>query len=242
MSLKVSTKQAEFEPIPENTYGAICYSVVDIGQQYNEKFKKTSAKIILIWEIVDDDLREDFGRGKSERRAISKQYTASFNEKSNLYKDIRPWLGRELGDDTFDLASLAGQPCMLTVINSKGSDGKIYANVASVSKVMKGAQLGEPENAIVIYDIDESGEEVFNALPEWIQKKIQESKSPNAQSANSVNVVVDADTGEVIETKVEKPAEVAPPPVAKPKPEPKEKAEETPIDGIAEEGTEDYPF
>jgi hypothetical protein len=196
MSLKVSTKQIEYEPIPEGTYGAICYTIADIGVQYDEKFKKANPKVVFIWEICDDDLREDFGRGKLERRAISKTYTASWATKSHLYNDIRPWYGKEVDED-IDLSEMIGKPCMLTIVNNKSSNGKIYSNVQSVSSIMKGFKLGKPENEIVVYDIDESPEETFNMLPEWIRKKIQDSKSPNAQGANSVSVKVDTESGKV---------------------------------------------
>jgi hypothetical protein len=236
MSLKVHVNSVELDPIPEDTYYGICYSVVDIGLQYNQAFKKTSAKIILTWEIVDDDLRRDFGRGKLERRSISKQYTASLNNKSNLYGDIRPWLGREPEGDTLDLSQLAGQPCMLTIVNNEGSDGKVYSNVTGVGKVMKGVDLGKPENPIIIYDIDESDEELFAALPEWIQKKIRESKNPNSRSANSIAVTVDTETGEIAEGT----------PIAKRQPEPVniyvDEDEATKIDDMPEEDDEDYPF
>ena len=102
MSLRVKVKQeVEFPPVPEGTYTAICYTIADLGMQYNDKFKKLEHKILFIWEIVDDEQRIEID-GEKKRRAISKQYTASFATKSNMYKDIRPWLGREFTQEEQD--------------------------------------------------------------------------------------------------------------------------------------------
>lgn len=201
MSLKIKMKQErDFEPVPEGTYPAICYTIADIGMQYDEKHKKSSSKVIIIWEIVDDDLRIEIN-GEMKRRAISKKYTASFNSKSNMYKDVRPWIGRDFTQEelegTFDLGCLIGKPCLISVSNDTGGDGKVYANVSSVMQLPKGVRVGEPENPIVIYDIDESSDEELEKLPEWIQKLIEKSNEANLKKANSVDVDIDPETGEV---------------------------------------------
>jgi len=201
MSLKVKVKsEAEFPPIPEGTYPAICYTIADLGQQYNEKFKKSANKILFIWELVDDDLRIDID-GEMKRRAISKQYTASFGVKSNMYKDIRPWIGREFTPEetegVFDVGSLIGTACLLSVSNETTAEGKVYSNVSAVMQLPKGIKVGKPENPIVLYDMDESPDEEIEKLPEWVQKIIQKSKNADISNANSVDVKVDLETGEV---------------------------------------------
>ena len=202
MSLKVKVKSeaVEFPPIPEGAYTAICYTIADLGEQYNDKFKKTANKVMFIWEIVDDDLRIDID-GEMKRRAISKQYTASLAQKSNMYKDIRPWIGREFTKEeqegTFDLTSLIEKGCLLNITNDKAADGKIYANVSSVMPLPKGIKVGKPENPVVIYDMDESGDEVKQKLPEWVQKIIDRSRNADISNANKTDVAFDPETGEV---------------------------------------------
>lgn len=202
MSLKIKMKQEkDFEPVPEGTYPAVCYTIADIGMQYEAKFKKSSCQVIFIWEIADDDLRIDIN-GEMKRRAISKRYTASFNPKSNLYKDVRPWIGRDFTNEelegVFDLGSLLGVPCLIGVSNDTGADGKVYANVVSVMQLPKGVKVDGPENPMVLYDIDESPEEELEKLPEWIQKMIAKSNEANIKQANSVDVDIDPETGEVV--------------------------------------------
>lgn len=202
MSLKVKVKSeaVEYPPIPEGAYTAICYTIADLGEQYNDKFKKTANKVMFIWEIVDDDLRIDID-GEMKRRAISKQYTASFAQKSNMYKDIRPWIGREFTKEeqegTFDLTSLIEKGCLLNITNDKAADGKVYANVSSVMPLPKGIKVGKPENPVVIYDMDESGDDVKQKLPEWVQKIIDRSRNADISNANKTDVAFDPETGEV---------------------------------------------
>jgi Cell division protein FtsI/penicillin-binding protein 2 len=202
MALKVKVKpDVEYTPIPEGTYTAICYTIADCGLQYSEKFKKSSHKILFIWELVDDDLRIEID-GKMKRRTISKQYTASFATKSNMYKDLRPWLGREFtqeeAEGTFDITSFISKSCLLNIINEANTDGKIYSSVASVMQLPKGIKTEQPENPIVLYDIDESSDEELKKLPEWVQERIKKAVAISPESANTADVIIDPKTGEVL--------------------------------------------
>jgi hypothetical protein len=199
MSLKVRVNP-EYAPIPEGTYPAVCYAIADCGMQRSEMYNKTSHEILFIWEIADDDLRIEVD-GQMRRRAISKQYTASFADKSNMYKDLRPWIGREFtaeeSEGAFDVGSLIGKGCMLSVVSKKGGDGKARSRVSGVAPLPKGMDPGPPENPTVVYDMDESPEEALDMLPEWARNRIAGAVRADAGAANSVDVRVDPDTGEV---------------------------------------------
>lgn len=202
MSLKIKVKkEIDFQPIPEGTYPAICYCIADLGMQYNEKFKKLSQKILFIWEIVDDEQRIEID-GEMKRRAISRQYTASFAPKSSMYKDIRPWIGREFTPEEqegfFDVGQLLGKPCLLNVIHTTTAEGKTYANVSGIMPLPKSMNVGDPENSKVLYDIDESSDNIFDMLPEWVREIIAKSKNADITNANSVPIKIDEETGEII--------------------------------------------
>ena len=50
---------SKFPPIEEGVYVATVYSVVDLGEQYSEKFEKSSRKILITWEIQDLQIEID---------------------------------------------------------------------------------------------------------------------------------------------------------------------------------------
>ena len=74
-----------YEPIPEGTYPGICYSIVDLGDQYSEKYDKVAHKCRITWEVVGETIEVD---GKEINRSISKEYTLSLSTKSNLRADL----------------------------------------------------------------------------------------------------------------------------------------------------------
>ncbi len=205
MSLKVKVKSvSDFPPVAEGTYTGICYTIADLGMQYSEKFKKTNHKILFIWELDDDEQRIEID-GEKKRRAISKQYTASFATKSNMHKDIRPWIGREFTPEekegVFDVGTLLGTACLLSIINETNAEGEVYSAISSIMQLPKGMKVGPPENPMVLYDMDESPDEELEKLPEWVQEKIKKSKNADLTAANSIDVKVDTETGEILEEK-----------------------------------------
>src|SRR5664280_1243118 len=159
--------------IPAGTHVARCYGVIDLGTQYSEKFGNSSRKVQVQWELPNELM--DDGRPL----AISKKYTLSLNEKANLRKDLESWLGRSITEkeekEGFALGSLLGAPCLLSVIHAE-SNNKTYANIAGVMSVPKGTAVPEQSNPMVSYDVENGKDAVYEKLPEWIRKVIEESK------------------------------------------------------------------
>ena len=53
MSLKIKKKSgSSVPPMEAGTYPAVCVGIVDLGEQYNEAFKKYTDKMLFIWEIL----------------------------------------------------------------------------------------------------------------------------------------------------------------------------------------------
>lgn len=179
MSLKLKKKKAaKIPPIEGGTYMAICVGVIDLGEQYNQNYKNYADKLMLLFEIPDETVEVD---GEQKPRWLSKEYTASLNEKSKLYKDLVSWRAKpfseeELGEigDGFDTSDMAGQAAMLTVIVREGKSGS-YNQIEGISPMPKGIPAPKPQSDILIFDIDDRNELVFEKLPEWIQKKIKSS-------------------------------------------------------------------
>jgi hypothetical protein len=174
-----------FDPIPEGCFTAICYSIVDLGEQYSEKFDNSSRKILITWELPDETIDID---GEIKPRAISKEYTLSLNEKSNLRKDLTAWRGKAFTEDElkgFDLKNVLNKGCQVQIIHSTKGD-RTYANVASIMSLPKGMKVNAPFNPSVFFDLDADGAiNNIGVMPEWVQDKVKKSETYKALVNNS---------------------------------------------------------
>lgn len=182
MSLTVNEGAASAIPLlPEDVYPAVCVMLVDLGEQYSEKFGKTTRKVLIGWELPGERLDD------GETRRLSNTYTASLNSKSNLRKDLVSWRGRDFTADelkAFDLRNIVGVPCMLSVIHKLGQDGQKRAVIGGVMKLPKGMAPTPPSVQPVIFDLDAPDAATQMAeLPEWIQTRIKESETWKAMAA-----------------------------------------------------------
>ena len=172
--ISASTGGSSIAPLEAGTYPAIFYGLVDIGWQYNEAYKKSSPKLIIMWEIPGETITID---GEEKSRVISQTYTVSLNEKATLRKDLTSWRGKDFTDEelkAFDIRSILNVPCLLNIIH-KESNGRTYANISGIMKLPKGVKVPRGTMEPVVFDLDTSDLDEIKDLPEWIQKKIQES-------------------------------------------------------------------
>ena len=175
MSLIINEGASTTIPLlPEDVYPAVCNMLIDLGDQYSEKFDKLSRKVLIGWELPGEVLEN------GETRRLSNTYTASLNSKGNLRKDLISWRGRDFTVEElkkFDLRNIVGAPCMLSVIHREGQNGK-YDAIGGIMKLPKGMPTPTLSNGFTILDLDEEGvEEKMEALPEWIQSRIKESET-----------------------------------------------------------------
>ena len=105
-------------------------------------------------------------------------------EKSNLIKDLQSWRGKPFSEDeikAFDITKLLGVPCMLNIIHSKvKTSGKEYTSIASISGLPKGVQCPPQINTNFEFSLENFDNTKFSSLPEWLRKKIIESKEYKA--------------------------------------------------------------
>jgi hypothetical protein len=90
-------------------------------------------KIDIRWQTAD--LMSD-GRPY----IVNKRYTLSLNEKATLRHDIESWRGKAFTEaeiEGFDVEKLIGSNCLLNVVHKQGSKGGTFANVVSVTPVMR---------------------------------------------------------------------------------------------------------
>lgn len=180
MSLIASAKQTGgFEPLEPGSYAAVCYGLIDYGDQYSERWNKWQSKIRIMWEIPGEKITID---GEERSRVVSKEYTNSLSDKANLRSDLQSWRGREFTQEelaAFDLRNIVGVPCMLSIIHTTGKDGRTYIEVNGVMKLPKGFTIEKPTLEHVVFDVDTSPLEMVEQFPDWIQSKIKSSRNYN---------------------------------------------------------------
>jgi len=187
MALIATSKGGSSRPLtPAGTHIARCVRLIDLGTQHDEFQGKPKIlqKIRIGWELPYE--RAIFSEEKGEQAfLIDKEYTLSLGEKANLRHDLEGWRGRAFTEEElagFDLTTIVGKACMITVVHKKSADGtKTYDRVTSVSSVPKDPATKKTmacppqENPTVIYDIADGQNNVFDELPAWIQDKIKDS-------------------------------------------------------------------
>lgn len=168
-----------YTPVEAGTYAARCYSMVHIGTvtENIQGKDKTLNKVRISWELPTE--LKEFKEGEGEKPyVISKDFTLSLNEKATLRKFLDSWRGKGFTEDeakSFDITKLLGVACMLSVTHKTSGAGKTYAEISSVSPVMKGLSVPAQINPSFELNYDNFNFEAFNTLPEFIRKKMEES-------------------------------------------------------------------
>lgn len=169
---------SNYEPIAAGTYIARCYSMVHIGtvkETYMGEEKNVN-KVRLTFELPTElkVFKEENGE---QPQVISKEFTLSLAEKSNLRAFLNSWRGKALTDDeckSFDITVLAGKACTLSIIHKTSkTSGKTYADIASIGGVMKGMEVPELINPLVIFSVANFNQTVWDSFPEFIKDKIK---------------------------------------------------------------------
>jgi|TARA_R100000750_G_scaffold59965_1_gene48941 hypothetical protein len=170
---KGSEKSSSFPSVSVGVHKARCIKVIDLGTQKNEYEGNITWKrqVLVIWETPNQT------NETSEPLTISKFYTLSLHEKSNLGIDLTSWRGRAFSETEkkgFDIANLIGQPCTLNVIQGNKNN-----KIGSVMPLAKGDKIAEQYHTNVIFDLKDfqnGKKEVFNQLPEGIRNIILRSR------------------------------------------------------------------
>lgn len=173
MALVVSNTDKDFEIAPEGSFPAVCYMIVDLGTQHNQAFDIYQRKVLIGFELIDENMKD--GRPF----VISGKYTFSLSKKSTLRKLLESWRNKAFTEDElkgFDLSKLLDKACMINVVHKQVED-KTYANISAIMSLPKGMQISSPKNPTIIYEM--GNQEVYEKLPEWIQKQIMKSEEMN---------------------------------------------------------------
>tara|TARA_S200002703_G_C3698060_1_gene214354 strand:- start:52 stop:648 length:597 start_codon:yes stop_codon:yes gene_type:complete len=172
-TIVATTGASEYPKVPTGVHNARCVRVIDLGTQRNDYGGNITFKrqVLIIWEIPDQ-------MSNDQPMTISKFYTLSLHEKSNLGMDLTSWRGRpftEQEKEGFDITKLIGVPCQINVMHNDSGKEK----VSSVMPLGKDTQIHEQYHESISFSIDDfqkGQREQFNKLSEGIRKMILRSK------------------------------------------------------------------
>jgi hypothetical protein len=196
MSIIATTSSSDkFVGVSTGVHKARCVRMIDLGTQRSEYQGEVSWKrqILVSWEVPSEL------SNSGEPLLISKFYTLSLHEKSNLGKDLTAWRGRaftELEKQQFDITALLGVPCMLNVVEGRNGNTK----VGSVMPLPKNDTLEPQFHESLQFSIDdfENGtNEAFMALSEGIRNIILRSKELENMNTDLGDENNGADIGDV---------------------------------------------
>lgn len=158
--------------VEPGVYFAVCIGVIDLGEQYSEKFKNYSNRVQFVWELPSETIEVD---GKQEPKQLSKEFAIATKKNSGLRTFISSWNSKAYTDEEFqevELFEQIGRACQLNVVlNDTGE----YANVDNIMPIPKGIPAPISSTRPIMWDMDNWDEEVFKSLPEWVQEKIKKS-------------------------------------------------------------------
>jgi hypothetical protein len=184
-----SGSHKDFEPIEAGTYAARCISMIEIGT-ISENFQgeeKQMRKVRITWELPTETkvFKEENGE---QPYVLSKEFTLSMHEKATLRKYLQDWRGQvftEAEARAFDILVLLGKPCMLSVTHKTSEkNGKTYAEIAGVSKLMKGLECPPQINPTTVLSYDNFDWKVYDALPTFMKEKISGAEEFKRMMAN----------------------------------------------------------
>jgi len=178
-------------PVEPGVYMAVCIGIVDLGEQYSEKFKSYSNKVKFVWALPGELMTID---GKEEERQLSKEFTVSVSKKGSLRGFLESWNGRSYSDEEFgelDVFEQLGKACQLQVVLN---ETKEYSNVANLMPIPRGMPAPQSKTAMYIWDMEKWDDDLFLKLPEWTREQIMKSSQYQKEHVPVTDVAVDGGT------------------------------------------------
>jgi hypothetical protein len=145
MSIIARQQDTSFVPAPVGTYAATCVDVEDLGMQPNHfKPGEQVHNIRLCWQIAE---RMPDGRPY----LASRLYRLSLHPQSALRQHIDTWNGALTPAQLqgFDVETLIGRSCLVSIIHNVKPDGRVFANVDTVLALPKGMAAPAPDGSYV---------------------------------------------------------------------------------------------
>ena len=180
MSPLVAPRSQERILAPEGTHKARLVGLVQLGTVPVEWAGETKwlEKVRLTFELPEE--LHKFKEDEPEKPVvISQEYTLSMGEKSNLRPVVEGIINITLQDkeaDSFDVETLLGLPCLLSIKHKKSGKGNTFAVIETATPLMKKMVVPEAINPIKKLTYENWSQEEFDKLPTFIQDKMKSSR------------------------------------------------------------------
>lgn len=178
LQLKDMAKPRNKAPrIEEGTYISRIANIVDMGIQPQTDWQtgeetESKPRVLITYELPTEriTITNEDGEELDLPRWISKEYTITSHDKGallKLMKSVKP------KSEVINLDELLDAACMVSV----GSTINGNAKVVSVVQAPAGMEVPALENEAVAFDFDAPEEDVFTAIPKWVQEKIMDAEN-----------------------------------------------------------------
>lgn len=185
---------ADFDIAPAGNHVGICNGIIDLGLQPGRgQYPAPKHEVYMRFELPTERITyTKDGREVDGPMTIGRSFTASMNEKANLRKFIESWFGKKFPTDgeaeNFDCKALLGRKCLLNVTHTEKGP-KVYANINAATPIPKGMTADYAQaNRSLYFDLDAPDQLAYQALPEWLRKKIDgrltEETAPKSGGSN----------------------------------------------------------
>lgn len=185
---------------PAGTHVARIYKFMNLGTRYQEykgvQKEYADTLINISFELPNElhSFKVKNAQGVEEEVekpfAISREFTLSMGGKSNLRPFVEGIIGVQLTDDEaygFDLETLVGHACLITITHKKSTDGeRTFANIVSTAPLMKGMTVPEPVNSPVVQNVNDMPLAEIEALPKFLADKIKLSDEYKRRTGGDV--------------------------------------------------------
>jgi hypothetical protein len=143
--------------------------LADIGYQPTQEGPKR--KVALGFELLGETTEAD------EPVVLYRTCNVTLGPKSTLRGIVEALQGRKLnGSKDFDIVEVVNRPCSVKVSHTdETTDGKVYANIDSVSPLKEGQTAGPARSPVLIYSMDDPDDFARASLPSWIRDRIEKS-------------------------------------------------------------------
>ena len=161
--------------LENGVYTAISSMMIDIGSQKSVLDNNIRRKFIMVWNVVGEFIEVN---KEKLPRVMSKEYTLSLNEKSNLRKDLQAWRGQAFTEEElqgFDILNVMNKPCQLQIINGE-KNGKTYNNISAIMAMPKGMTVSTLDEITIFITNNAETWQNWEKIPKWIQDKIKKSE------------------------------------------------------------------